>query len=101
MEEASAQTLEVHFTDGFFQDDMTVLLDGAELAHLTLTTRMQTGLADILTLHIDSGKEVTLRCVNKSLEAAFTVDAATPFVGVSLRDDNFELTMSDQQPGYL
>ena len=62
---------------------------------------MQTGLADILTLKIDDGKEVTLTCKDKSLKTAFTVDAATPFVGVALRDGTFELTMSDQQPGYL
>lgn len=98
---STAVSVEVHFTEGFFDDDIRLLSNGSELKKLTLTTRMQTGLADITTLKLESAKEVTLKCAKRSLTATIEADATTPFVIVALRDGQFEITASKQSPGYL
>lgn len=98
---APAVSIEVHFTEGFFNDEMGVFCDGSELIRLILTTRLQSGLADTATFQLESGKEVTLECKAKSLTTSFHVDGATPFVRVAMRDGTFDITASDQSPGYL
>jgi hypothetical protein len=100
-EPASAPPFEVHFTQGFFDDDMQVICDGAVLIQLNLTTRMQTGLAQIAALPLTNKKEVTLECKKRSLATTFFVDATTPFVSVALRDGVFDITASQHSPGYL
>lgn len=100
-EAASAPPVEVHFTEGFFDDDVQVICNDAVLLRLHLTTRMQTGLADIAKLQLTDEKEVTLECSNRSLATTFFVDATTPFVKVALRDGVFDITASQHSPGYL
>lgn len=94
-------SIEVHFTEGFHDDNIRLLSEGSELTKLTLKTRMQTGLADITTLKLESGKEVTLKCEDQSLTGAFKVDATTPFIIVALRDGAFEIASSEHSPGYV
>lgn len=98
---APVTPVEVHFTEGFFEDDIRVVCEGTELTRLALTTRMQTGLAEIATLKLTTGKEVTLECTERALRTTITVDAATPFVTVALRDGAFDISASDHSPGYL
>lgn len=93
--------IEVHFTQGFYDDHIRLLHDGAAPTKTTLTTRMQTGLAEIITLKLEGGQEVTLECTKRSLTAKIKIDAAAPFVIVALRDGTFDIAASEHRPGYL
>ncbi len=93
--------MEFHFTDGFFDDVLQLIAGDLNLTTDPMTTRMQTGLAHVETLHLTEGKEVTLISENRHLKTTITVDAAKPYVIVALVDGAFEIAATAQMPGYL
>ncbi len=54
------RTIELHFQDGFDDDTVDVLVDGASIAAPTLKTKHQLGLAHIQPVALDDGQTIAL-----------------------------------------
>lgn len=93
--------VEIHFTDGFFEDVVHISAGQTDVMTEPLKTRMQTGLAHIEILQLETGREVTLESEKRHLKTTITVDATKPFITVAARDGVFEVTAFERTPGYL
>lgn len=94
--------IEFHWQEGFYQQPVSMAAGGKVVAEFDATTRLQTGLANIVTLDLQNGEEVMLTVGGDPAGAAtVTVDAARPYVTVNWVDGELRFDMVDRQPGYL
>ena len=95
--------LTVSLEDGFAQDHVLVLINGATAFEGTdVTTRMQTGLA--AAVQVDAAADtcqIEVQLPDRGLSRTVELDGSqTPFVRVSLVDGDVDVSPTDQAPYY-
>jgi hypothetical protein len=100
-EEHPMATLHVDIQDGFFDDEVRVLVDGAEVFMAPgVRTRFQIGLAESFAVTVEPGPvEVTVELPRKGLSASLSVAVdGDLYVGVSLGEDNRLIMQQSDTP---
>ena len=91
--------VELHFTEGFDGDPVEVVSEGVLLGRLTLTTRLQIGLAEIMPVEADGDIRVMLP--ERRIAVQFPIRSAEPYVEIRLVEDELVAIHLDRSPGYL
>ncbi|MFM9851320.1 MAG: hypothetical protein ACKVOJ_00735 [Sphingomonadaceae bacterium] len=95
------ESYELHFCDGFADDDVSILIDGKAYRSLTLTTKMQIGLAHIEPLVLKSGQMVTIEIAKDHIRTELRLKKDRPFIKVNKYEDAVATESTDVSPGYL
>ena len=98
------RTISLALQEGFLHDKVVVRSGERELAALeNLSTRVQIGLARTLELEVEEGEALTISLPDKAIRTELNVDAASPFVSVSVTPDGkaLDVKQTDSPPGYL
>ena len=92
----------VSLEDGFAQDHVVVRVDGATAYEGTdVTTRTQTGLAAAVRVQTADSCRLEVALPGRGVSGQLDLDAAhTPYVRVSLVNDEVDLVSTDQAPYY-
>lgn len=93
--------LELHFTEGFSGEEISILVEGRIVAEFSAQTKFQTGLAHIETLDLPVGEEVVVNFSKPETSVHLDVDASHPFVTFALQDEVLITRKTDIRPGYL
>ena len=93
--------IEIHFQEIFSGERIEVLAGGAIVADVTAKTRFQTGLAHIERLRLRDGEEVTLRIPALGLETKAMIEAARPYLAVTLSNGRLSAHSVVACPGYV
>ena len=93
--------IEIHFQEIFSGERIEVLAGGAIVADVTARTRFQTGLAHIERLRLHDGEEVTLRIPALGLETKAMIEAARPYLAVTLNNGQLSAHNVAACPGYV
>lgn len=92
---------ELHFTEGFTGQTISIEIEGMIVAEFSAHTRFQTGLAHIETLDVQDGEEVSIKLSDPMTSVHFDVNASHPFVRFALQDGVLIKSETDKRPGYL
>lgn len=93
--------LELHFTEGFSGQEISIEIEGRTVAEFSARTKFQTGLAHIVMLDLQAGQEVTIKFSDPKTSVHLDVDASHPFVIFALQDGVLTTSKTDTRPGYL
>lgn len=93
--------IEIHFQEIFSGERIEVLAGGVVVAEIKAKTRFQTGLAHIERLRLHEGEEVTLRIPALGLETTALIEAARPYLAVTLSHGRLSAHSVAACPGYV
>lgn len=98
---AQEQPVELHFTEGFAGEEITVSINEEEVRRFSAKTRFQIGVAEIVHLQVSPGDVVGISVGD--LETEETITLAEPPLYVIVRFENGELILelTDEQQRYL
>ncbi|MFL4468364.1 hypothetical protein ACERZ8_00200 [Tateyamaria armeniaca] len=100
-EERSKMKLELHFTEGFSGQQISIHVNGRTVAEFSALTRFQTGLAHIEVLDLPDGEEVVIDFSDPKTSVHLDVDASHPFVTFALEHGVLTTHKTNTRPGYL
>lgn len=100
-EEQSKMQIELHFTEGFSGEEISILVEGRIVAEFSAQTKLQTGLAHIEMLDLPDGEEVVVNINRPKTSVHLDVDASHPFVTFALQDGVLLTRKTDLRPGYV
>ena len=95
------ELLHIALQDGFFQDEVTILVDGSELAKRSnVTTKTQIGLASTVEFRLSPGRiALDVRVAGRPPSETLVVELAqTVYVGVSVGADGKIAYKRSEQP---
>lgn len=93
--------IELHFTEGFSGEEISILVEGRIVAEFSAQTKLQTGLAHIEMLDLPDGEEVVVKITRPKTSVHLDVDASHPFVTFALQDGVLLTRKTDLRPGYV
>ena len=93
-------TYEFHFQEGFYKNDVRIEADGRILAEHQITTRMQTGLAEIVSLQLAHGTPVAIHIQPGDLLKEIALTEKETYVIIRKQDDILNVQMQQTLPGY-
>jgi N-methylhydantoinase B/oxoprolinase/acetone carboxylase alpha subunit len=99
-DDASTFEVEVHLQEVFSGETVWLAVEGLDRARLEARTRFQTGLADIETLKVHEGDEVTIR-VDGGGCTGVTAERSNPYIVVKMIEGRLDVTKLARSPGYL
>lgn len=92
---------ELHFTEGFHATPVELRIADHALQVFVLTTKVQTGLADIHTFEAQPGQKAELSLPSEGVRAEVTLGATGIFLTAQLQDGRLDLRSSPEQPGHM
>ncbi len=96
-----SDTKEFHFQEGFSGEPVDIILDGEQIAHFEARTRLQLGLAHIVTHEIHPGQTVKICVGDIGLENSFQVEEVGAFITINIVDGSLIVENIDIRPGYV
>ncbi len=93
--------VEVHFQEGFAKTPCTLSVNGAVAAEYDLTTRLMTGLAEIVHLSLAAGDELVVQAENLPPGEKYHVSGNERWLTVNIVDGRVVVRPADRGPGYL
>lgn len=100
-ENNATTSFEFHFQEGFRGERVKLQCGDSVPIEILARTRFQTGLAHIETLELTDGQEVSIHITELDIETTFKVDAAKPFVTLTIVDGLLRVGNTATRPGYL
>ena len=94
------QTYEFHLQEGFYKNDVRIDADGRVKAERQITTRMQTGLAEIIPLTLAHGTRVVIHIQPGNLLKEITLTEKETYVIIRKQGDLLNVQMQQTLPGY-
>jgi hypothetical protein len=93
--------VEIHFQEGFLNDELRLLVNSTLVETFNLNTRLQTGLASIKKLDVNPGSTIQVVMPGHEIKGQFIVDQAHRYVKVNIKEGKVVISATDQMPGYL
>jgi len=93
--------IEIHFQEGLFEERINIFVSG-KIRHKAenLTTKLMLGLAEIVTLEVETGELIEIRGL-KNLTIGFNADNDNPYVTISKEGAQTKIEFTNSSLGYV
>jgi len=91
---------EIHLQNGFRDDPVEVERNGLVETHVTATTRVQIGAADVIQVHGEDGDEITIRLPASGDRVSLRLSLSQPYILVQKEVGQLRVDTTKQSPRY-
>jgi len=98
---AQVKPLEIHFTDGFSGEAVSLSVNGEEVDKFQAKTKLQVGLARVVHLEAKSGDVIVIELLDLNFSQSITLDEVPRYVIIRMNDGVLTTEQTDDQQRYL